>query len=312
MRVFVAGATGAIGQRLVPALVARGHTVAGTTRSAAKAGRLEGAGARAVGLDALDAAAVHAAVEEFKPDVIVHQLTAIAPDATLRRIDRDFAETNRLRTRGTDILLAAARAFGVPRFVAQSFAGWPFAATGGPVKTEADPLEPNPPASARETLSAIRHVEDAVAMAPMDGLVLRYGAFYGPGTSLGRGGAILELAQRRQMPVVGGGGGIWSFIHIDDAAALTVLAVEGGAPGLYQVVDDDPAPVREWVPYLAKAVGAPEPRHLPAWLVRPMLGEYLIRSMTRIRGASNAKAKAEWDWQLRYPSWREGFRHGLG
>lgn len=312
MRVFVAGATGAIGQRLVPALVQRGHTVAGTTRSAAKAGRLEAAGARAVVLDALDAAAVHAAVEEFKPDVIVHQVTAIAPNATLRRIDRDFAETNRLRTRGTDILLAAARTLGVPRFVAQSFAGWPFAASGGPVKSEADPLEPNPPTGARETLAAIRHLETVVTAAPMDGLVLRYGVFYGPGNSLGRGGAILDLVRRRQLPVVGGGSGIWSFIHIDDAAALTALAVEDGAPGVYHVVDDDPAPVREWLPYLAAAVGAPEPRHVPAWLVRPLLGEYIIRSMTRIRGASNAKAKAAWHWQLRYPSWREGFRHGLG
>jgi nucleoside-diphosphate-sugar epimerase len=312
MRVFVAGATGAIGQPLVAALVQRGHTVAGTTRSAAKAGRLEAAGARAVVLDALDAAAVHAAVEEFKPDVIVHQLTAIAPDATLRRIDQDFAETNRLRTRGTDLLVAAARAVGVQRFVAQSFAGWPFAATGGPVKTETDPLEPNPPAVARESLSAIRYLENVVTTAPMEGLVLRYGVFYGPGNSFGRGGAILELLRRRQLPVVGGGTGVWSFIHVDDAAALTALAVEDGAPGIYHVVDDEPAPVREWLPYLAKAVGAPEPRHLPAWLLRPMLGEYIIRSMTRIRGASNAKAKAQWNWRLRYPSWREGFRHGLG
>ena len=312
MRVFVAGATGAIGQRLVPALVQRGHTVAGTTRSAAKAGRLEDAGAHAVVLDALDAAAVHAAVEEFKPDVIVHQLTALGPNADMRRFDRYFAETNRLRTRGTDNLMAAARAVGVQRFVAQSYAGWPFAATGRPVKTEADPLEPNPPANATESLSAIRHVENVVTAAPMDGLVLRYGTFYGPGNSIGRGGEILELVRRRQLPVVGTGAGIWSFIHIDDAAALTALAVEGGAPGIYHVVDDEPAPVREWLPYLAQAVGAPAPRHLPAWLLRPLLGEHGVRAMTRIRGASNAKAKAEWNWQLRYPSWREGFRHGLG
>ena len=311
MRVFIAGATGAVGSRLVPLLVAAGHEVVGTSRSAERLGVLERAGASGVVMDGLDAASVRRAVLEAGPDVIVHQLTAlaaIAPD--MKHFDEGFAMTNALRTRGTDHLLAAAAEAGVGRFVAQSFTGWPNERTGGPVKTEEDPLDPSPAPASRETLAAIRYVEQATTDAA--GLALRYGALYGPGNAIGRGGQILEMVRARKLPLVGGGTGVWSFCHVEDAASATALAVTTGAPGVYNVVDDDPAPVSEWLPELARIVGAKPPMRVPAWLAKPLIGEYGVSLMTKVRGSSNAKAKRALGWQPRFASWREGFRSGLG
>lgn len=315
MKVFVAGATGALGIRLVPQLVAGGHEVVGMTRTASKREALRALGARPVVADALDPDAVARAVAGAEPEVIVHQATALSGAPDLRRPDRSFALTNRLRTEGTDHLLAAGRAVGARRVVAQSFAGWPFARTGGPVKSESDPLDPDPPQALRSTLAAIRHLERAVTGIRWgEGLVLRYGGFYGPGTglSLDPGAAMAKPVRRRQFPLVGSGGGVWSFVHIEDAVSATVAAVERGAGGIYQVVDDEPAPVREWLPALASGLGAKPPRRLPRWLARVAAGEAATVMMTEVRGASNAKAKRELGWQLRYPSWRLGFAKGLG
>jgi nucleoside-diphosphate-sugar epimerase len=243
MRVFVAGASGAIGTRLVPQLIDRGHEVIGTFRSSANAERLRARGAQPVALDLLDPRAVREAVLEAEPEAIVHQATALAGLSDFKNFDRSFAQTNRLRVEGTDALLAAAREAGVRRFVGQSYAGWPYARAGGPVKTEEDPLDPTPVAAMSETLAAIRHLEEAAVGA--GGIALRYGGFYGSPED-----AQLELVRRRRFPIVGDGGGIWSFVHLDDAAAATVLALERGEPGIYNVVDDEPAPVREWLPVL--------------------------------------------------------------
>ena len=315
MRVFVAGAAGALGRQLVPQLVAAGHEVVGMTRTASKQEALRGMGARPVVADALDPDAVARAVAEAEPEVIVHQLTALSGRLDLRHPDRFFAMTNRLRTEGTDHLLAAGRAVGARRFLAQSYAGWPFARTGGPIKDETDPLDPDPPRKLRAALAAIRHLEQAVTgIGWGEGLVLRYGGFYGPGTSLSLepGAATVEPVRRRQVPLIGDGGGVWSFVHIEDAAAATAAAVEHGHAGIYQIVDDQPAPVREWLPALAEALGAKPPRRVPRWLGRLLAGEAATVLMTEIRGASNAKAKRELGWTLRYPSWRLGFAKGLG
>jgi nucleoside-diphosphate-sugar epimerase len=313
MDVFVAGAAGALGRRLVPLLVAGGHRVTAMTRSPGKAAGLRAAGAEPVVADALDREAVLAAVGGARPEVVVHQLTALAGMTDFRRVDEGFAATNRLRTEGTDHLIEAARAAGARRLVAQSFAGWPFARVGGPVKTEDDPLDPDPPAALRRTLDAIRHLEAAVLGAEgLEGVVLRYGGFYGPGTSVGAGGFMIEDLRRRRFPVIGAGTGVWSFVHIDDAATATAAAVERGAPGIYQIVDDDPAPVSEWLPALAEAVGARPPRRLPVWVARLAAGEHVVVLMTEARGAANAKARRELGWRPAYPSWRQGFRTGLG
>jgi nucleoside-diphosphate-sugar epimerase len=316
MRVFVAGATGALGSRLVPMLVEAGHSVAGMTRTPEKAGRIEAAGAEPVVADALDRAAVSEAVRGAEPEVIVHQLTALTGlSGNPRRFDREFATTNRLRTEGTDHLLSAAREAGARRFVAQSFAGWPYAREGGSAKTEDDRLDPDPPAAERETFAAIRYLENAVTGTDgLEGLVLRYGGFYGPGTSLARDSrdAFQETIRKRRFPIVGAGTGVWSFVHIDDAASGTLAAVERGEPGIYNVVDDDPAPVSEWLPALADAIGAKPPRRLPVWVGRLVGGELVVSLMTQVRGASNAKAKRELGWQPTHPSWREGFRTALG
>jgi 2-alkyl-3-oxoalkanoate reductase len=315
MRVFVAGATGALGRQLVPELVAADHEVVAMTRTAAKQQALRAMGARPVVADALDPDAVARAVAEAEPEAIVHQLTALSGRLDLRHPDRFFALTNRLRTEGTDHLLAAGRAVGARRFVAQSYAGWPFARTGGPVKDETDPLDPDPPRALRATLAAIRHLEQAVTgIGWGEGLVLRYGGFYGPGTSLSLepGAAMVEPIRRRQFPLIGDGGGVWSFVHIEDAAAATTAAIERGQPGIYQIVDDEPAPVRQWLPALAQALGAKPPRRLPRWLGRLIAGEAATVMMTEIRGAANAKAKRQLGWTLRYPSWRLGFAKGLG
>jgi nucleoside-diphosphate-sugar epimerase len=281
--------------------------VFGTTRSESKADVIRGLGAEPLVADALDPEAVARAVAESEPAVIVHQLTALSGSLDMRHLDRDLALTNRLRTEGTDHLLAAGRAVGVKRFVAQSFAGWPFARSGGPVKSEQDPLDPEPPERMRDALAAIRHLEAAVTAADWTtGIVLRYGGFYGPGTSLGPDGEHVELIRKRGFPVVGGGGGVWSFIHIEDAAEATVAAVEHGARGVYNVVDDEPAPVAEWLPAIAASVGAKPPRRVPRWLGRLLAGEVATVMMTEVRGASNEKAKRELGWRPAHPSWREG------
>jgi nucleoside-diphosphate-sugar epimerase len=306
LRIFIAGATGALGRHLVPMLVERGHHVTGTTRS--RADELRAAGAEPVLVDPLDARAVRDAVVAARPDVVVHQLTALAGLGMSRNFDKAFAVTNRMRTEGTDHLIAAARAAGARRLVWQSYAGWPYAREGSPIKSEDDPLDPEPPADARETLAGIRHLEAAVTGAPdMEGFVLRYGGFYGPGTSIDAGGEHSELVRKRRFPIGGDGSGLWSFVHIVDAAAATVAAIEGGGrPGIYNVVDDDPAPISEWLPVLAEQLGAPPPRRLPAWLVRLAAGPQSLSLMTRTRGAANAKAARDLGWRPEH-SWRQSF-----
>jgi nucleoside-diphosphate-sugar epimerase len=305
MRVFVAGATGALGRHLVPGLVAAGHEVTATTRTPGKVAQLREAGAEPVVVDGLDREAVIAAVRASGPEVIVHQMTALADVRTrnIRNPDKMGAATIELRTRGTDHLLAAAARTGTRRVIAQSVAGF-YEPSGGPVKTEEDPLASRPIPSSARALAAIRHVEETVPLAAPEGIVLRYGGFYGPGASE----VLLDAVRKRQVPVIGGGTGIWSFIEITDAAAATVAAVDQGAPGVYNVVDSDPAPVAEWLPYLAKVAGAKPPLRVPAWLVRLLAGEFMVAQMTSARGSSNEKARKELGWEPRYPSWREGFR----
>jgi nucleoside-diphosphate-sugar epimerase len=300
MRVFVAGASGAIGTRLVPQLIERGHEVIGTSTSPAGARRVRGLGAKPVALDLLDARAVRRAVVGAEPEAIVHQATALKDIEFSRNFDKVFAATNRLRTEGTDALLAAAAEVGVGRFVAQSYASARYAREGGWVKAEDAPLDPNPPPTTRESMAAMRHLDEAVTAA--GGIALRYGGFYGADND-----GLVEPVRKRQFPIVGNGRGVTSFIHLDDAAAATVLALERGDAGIYNVVDDEPAPVREWLPVLADALGARRPRHFPRWLARLFAGEMVVRMGTQSRGASNAKAKRELGWTLRYPSWREGF-----
>ena len=300
MRVFVAGASGAIGSRLVPQLIDRGHEVIGTFRSPAGGERVRALGAEPVALDLLDARAVREAVLEAAPDAIAHQATALANVRWSRRFDRTFAATNRLRTEGTDALLAAAREAGVRRFVAQSFASARYARTGGMVKTEDDPLDPAPVRSTRATNAAMRYLDQAVTGA--GGIALRYGGFYGAAND-----GLLEPVRKRQFPIVGDGGGVSSFIHLDDAAAATVLALEHDGAGIYNIVDDEPAAVRDWLPVLASVLGAEPPRHFPRWLARLFAGDAAVMMGTESRGASNAKAKRELGWEPRYPSWREGF-----
>lgn len=305
MRVFVAGATGAMGRQLVPRLVQAGHEVHGMTRTAAKQELLRELGAVPVAADALDAEQVAQAVGRVQPEVVIHQLTAIGP-LDLRHFDRSFGLTNRLRTDGTDHLLSASQAAGVTRFIAQSF----FAAydrTGGPVKSEADPFGTSPPKGMRETVEAIRHVEEAVLGAHWtQGMVLRYGGFYGPGTSIAPGAEQTEAVRAGKFPVVGNGAGVWSFIHIADAADATVAAVERGSRGVYNIVDDDPAPVAVWLPEFARRLGAPRPRRVPRFVGRLFTGDTGVVMMTELRGASNAKAKRELSWSPAHPSWREG------
>ena len=303
---FIAGAAGAVGRTLIPTLVAGGHAVTGTTRSESKAETLRALGATPVVMDGLDRDSVLRAVAAARPDAIVHQMTALAGDLDLRKPDKTFHVTNRLRTEGTEHLLAAAEAAGVRRFVAQSYAGWPYARTGGPIKTEADPLDPDPPAGIRETHAAIRRLESLVTGS--DGVVLRYGGFYGPGTGLAPDGDQLAMIRNRKFPIIGNGEGIWCFAHTEDVATATVAALERARGGeIYNVCDDDPAPVREWLPQLARMLGAKAPRRVPAWLVRRLASPATVVMMTEARGASNAKAKAELGWTPAWPTWREGF-----
>ena len=305
MKVFVAGATGAIGMQLVPRLVANGHEVHGMTHSESKQGMLRELGAVPVVADALDPDQVAEAVGRAKPDVIVHQLTALAGKG-MRGLKHRVAMTNRLRTEGTDHLLSAGQAVGMRRFVAQSIVL--YARSGGPVKSEEDPLDPTPPRDFREAAAAIHHLEEAVLDAGWtEGIVLRYGAFYGPGTGMGPGGDMHEMIRKRRFPLVGDGGGVWSFIHIADAAEATMAAVEHGSRGVYNVVDDDPAPVAEWLPALTRMLSGKKPRRVPRFVVRLATGEFGVLMMTEARGASNAKAKRELGWRPAHPSWREGF-----
>jgi nucleoside-diphosphate-sugar epimerase len=320
MKVFVAGATGVLGRALVPQLMARGHEVVGMTRSASKQDLVRSLGARPVVADALDPDAVARAVASAEPEVIVHQLTALSGPMSVRDARhperfRGAIMTNRLRTEATDHLLAAGRAVGARRFVAQSFGAFRFARTGGPVLTEADPLDPDPSGALQPGLDAILYLERAVTTIEWgEGLALRYGGFYGPGTaiSLAPDAQMAAPIRKRRFPIVGDGGGVWSHVHIEDAAAATAAAVDHGQPGIYNVVDDDPAPVREWLPVLASALDAKPPRRVPRWLGRLAAGETATAMMTEARGASNEKAKRELGWQLRYPSWRQGFAQGLG
>lgn len=303
MRVFVTGATGALGRHLVPGLIAAGHQVTATTRTPGKVARLREAGAEPVVVDGLDRDAVIAAVRAAAPEVIVHQMTALASMRSLRKVDQVFAATNELRTRGTDNLLAAAAQAGTRRVVAQGH-NFVYERSGGPVKTEEDPIDSRPIPSSARTVAALKHVDRTVPLTAPEGIVLRYGTFYGPGAS----DQLVDGVRKRQLPVIGGGTGVWSFIEITDAAAATLAAVERGAPGVYNVVDDDPAPVAEWLPYLAKVAGAKPPLRLPAWLGRLLAGEFVVAQMTEGRGCSNQKARKELGWEPRYASWREGFR----
>ncbi len=320
MKVFVAGATGVLGRALVPLLVARGHDVVGMTRSGSKQDMVRSLGARPVVADALDPDSVAQAVASAEPEVIVHELTALSGKMSVRDMRHPERSplaimTNRLRTEATDHLLAAGRPVGVRRFVAQSFAAFRWAPTGGPVLTEDDPVDPNPPAGLRSALVGILHVERTVPMIGWgEGLVLRYGGFYGPGTAISRApdAAMAAPVRKRRFPIIGDGGGVFSHVHIDDAAAATVAAIDHGQPGIYNIVDDEPAPVREWLPVLASALDAKPPRHIPRWLGRLAAGEAATIMMTEGRGASNAKARRELDWQPRYASWRLGFAQGLG
>ncbi len=305
MRVLVAGATGAVGKQLVPQLIAAGHQVTATTRSPGKVAGLEAAGAEVAVVDGLDAVGVGEAVAKAEPEVVIHQMSALS-DFDLRHFDRTFAKTNELRTTGLDHLMAAAQAAGARRIIVQSYSGWPNIRSGGPVKTEDDPLDPDPPQAMRPTLDAIRYLEKAVMSSPMEGVALRYGSLYGPGAT----DLFIDMIKRRQVPIIGNGAGVWSFIHVQDAASAAVAALNRGE-GSYNIVDDEPAPVREWLPALATAVGAKKPFRVPAWLGRLAAGEAAVSAMTQVRGSSNAKAKAELPWQLAWPTWREGFVRGL-
>ncbi len=283
------------------------------TRSAEKAVAIEEMGASAVIADPLDKQQLTAAVRRAEPEVIIHQLTALTGAGNFKKFDEEFALTNRFRTEVTDTLLAAARTIGTRRFIAQSYCGWPYARKGGPIKTEEDPLDPKPPESFTKTLAAIRYLEDKMrSVTYLEGLALRYGMFYGPGNAIGKGGAIWKMVRKRRLPIVGGGGGIWSFIHIGDAAGATVAAISNGAPGIYNIVDDEPAPVSKWLPVLAHAIGAKPPYRIPHWLGELTIGKAGVSIMTQIRGCSNAKAKRELNWTPVYPSWRVGFVDALG
>jgi nucleoside-diphosphate-sugar epimerase len=311
MRVFLAGAGGTLGRHLIPRLIAEGHEVVAMTRSPKKVDALRDAGAYPVVADGLDREAVIAAVTGAEPEVVIHQMTALTDlTGNPRRFDREFALTNELRTTGTDNLLAGALGAGARRIIVQSYAGWPSVREGGPVKSEDDPFDPDPPAAMRESLEAMRYLErTVVGTEGIEGLVLRYGGFYGSRADMPS--SFLDGIRKRRFPVVGNGAGVWSFVHLDDAADATVAALDHGAPGVYNIVDDDPAPVAEWLPGMAGALGARPPRHVPAWIGRLVAGEAGISMMTKVRGSSNAKARRELQWEPRHPSWREGFREAL-
>jgi nucleoside-diphosphate-sugar epimerase len=312
MKVLVAGATGGLGRSLVPKLVAAGHEVTGMIRSESGAAGVRAQGAGVVLADGLDAEAVKAAVVSVRPEVVVHQMTALRSGIDFKKFDQSFAVTNRLRTEGTDNLLAASHAAGVRRIIVQGYAGWNLQHGGSATKTEQDPLDPEPLAATRQTMAALRHLEAAVTGdQQLEGLVLRYASFYGPTGAIGKGGEMVELVRQRKLPLIGDGAGIWSFIHYDDAADATVRAVTMGDPGIYQIADDDPASAAVWLPELARILDAKPPRHIPAWLGKLAAGEPAVAAFTQIRGADNSKAKDTFNWQPGYASWRQGFRNGL-
>lgn len=315
MNIFVAGATGVIGRELVRLLVERGDTVTGMTRTDSKRGMLEQLGARPVVADAFDAAAIGRAIAAAKPDVVIHQMTALNDLGASRNVDRAFAQTSRLRTEGTDILLAASRSAGVPRFIAQSYCGY-LPADGGPrVLTEDENLDPQHAGPLASVIESLRHLERTVTTAPsMVGIVLRYGGLYGPGTSMSRRppGSHSEMVRKRWFPIIGSGAGIWSFIHVEDAARATLAAIDHAGRGIYHICDDEPAPVHDWLPELAAALGARPPFRVPKWLGRLAAGDAAVTMMTEVSGASNAKARRELNMELRYPTWRQGIRQGLG
>jgi nucleoside-diphosphate-sugar epimerase len=313
VKVFVAGASGAVGKSLVPQLVAAGFDVVAMTRSPENAPQLRAVGAEPVVADALDRSAVARALRDAWPEVVIHELTSLKGVKDFAHFDHEFALTNRLRTEGTDYLLEAARAVGARRFIAQSFGNWNYARAGSAPKTEEDDLDPSPPRNQIKTLEAIRYVEGATLGAgDIEGVVLRYGNLYGPGTNIAKDGDVAAMVRKRMFPVIGDGAGVWSFTHIDDAASAAVAAIAHGAPGVYNICDDEPAPVRVWLPEFARAIGARPPLHIPVWLGRLMVGEVGVSLMTQVRGASNAKAKRELDWAPGYATWRLGFKTGLG
>jgi len=314
MKVFIAGSTGVVGKSLVPLLLKSGYEVVALARTPDRARELELLGAKISIANPLDRAELTAAIRISAPQVIIHQLTSLtAATGNFRRFDEELALTNRFRTEVTDTMLAAARLAGTRRFIAQSFCGWTFARDGGAVKTEEDPLDPNPPASFQKTLAAIRYLEDTVRRSSdVEALALRYGYFYGPGTGIAKNGVAGELVRKRRLPIVGDGAGVWSFVHIGDVARATAAAVTRGGPGIYNIVDDDPAPVSEWLPVLARELGALPPRTVPVWLARILIGDGGVSMMTKNRGGSNAKARRDLGWEPLYPSWRRGFAEGLG
>lgn len=313
MKIFVLGSTGVVGVNLIPLLIEKKHDVAALVSSSQKIKAAEAMGVEGVAADVFNKDELTSLVKKIRPEVIIHQLTALkGVTGNFRNFDKEFEMTNRFRTEVTDTLLNVAVEAGTKRFIAQSFCGWPFARTGGPVKSEEDPLDPDPPASFRKTHAAIRYLEDRVKEAKnVEALALRYALFYGPGTGISKDSVIINQVRKRKMPVVGDGTGIWSFIHIKDAAQATVMALTDGEPGLYNIADDEPAPVSAWLPYLAEVLGAQPPRKVPVWLVRIFIGEGGVSMMTQIRGASNTKAKQKLNWELKYTSWRKGFKEGL-
>jgi nucleoside-diphosphate-sugar epimerase len=312
MKILVTGGTGAIGKFLLPLLLENKHEVVAITRSASKAPLLEDSGVTGVVVDPLDKVRLTAEVRRAEPEVIIHQLSALTGAGNFRKFDQEFALTNRFRTEVTETLLMAARTIGTKRFIAQSYCGWPYAKKGGPIKTEEDPLDPHPPESFVKTLAALRALENKISNTKfLEAVALRYGMFYGPGTAIGKGGSMVKMIRRRTFPIIGGGGGIWSFIHLLDAARATLAAISRGAPGIYNIVDDEPAKVATWLPVLAKAVEAKPPYKIPHWLGELVIGKAGVAMMTQIRGCSNAKAKRELNWTPVYPSWRIGFVDGL-
>jgi nucleoside-diphosphate-sugar epimerase len=312
MRIFLAGASGAIGQTLIPLLVQRQHEVFGAFRNPANSDRVRSLGATPVVLDALDGAAVNSRIAEIRPQAVIHQLTAIPARLDLRHIDRDFEMTNRLRTEGTRNLATAAVKAGVERFIAQSFAGWPYARRGITLKTEEDDLDPSPPPQMKAMLDAIEMLEHTtVREQGFTGIVLRYGPLYGPHSSIAKDGTMVEEIRQHKVPLIGQGTGVWSFLHLHDAATATVAALTHAQRGIYNIVDDDPAPVVEWLPYLAECVGAKPPMHVPNLLAKMLVGEHAVTMMNDIRGVSNAKARKELHWTPKWSSWKQGFRDGL-
>jgi len=312
MKVFVAGATGGLGRSLVPKLIAAGHDVTAMVRSETSAAGLRAQGAEAVLADGLNAGAVKAAVTAAQPEVVVHQMTALRGGIDFKKFDQSFAVTNRLRTEGTDNLLAASQAAGVRRIVVQGYAGWNLQRGGSETKSERIPLDPDPVPATSKTMAGLRYLESRVTGAEgIEGVVLRYAAFYGPTGDIGKGGSVVKLIEQRKLPLIGDASGVWSFIHYDDAADATVKAVESSATGVYQIADDDPAPASVWLPEFARILGAKPPRHIPVWLARLAVGEVGVSAFTKIRGADNSLAKATFDWEPGYSSWRQGFRHGL-